>query len=196
MARALYSRNPLIILDDVLTGLDRQTEASVLEAVFGAGGVLKNTKSTVVLATNSGNVIRLRSRYHAYLLNTIQLAIFVLPTTSWSSTRKVASLSKVLLSKFPRLAAMCSDLQVCQPLRRRGRSCWSCRKKSTRNLVSPMRKTSWGLHAKQATSRFMRITSKLLVHGRFLFIYSSARLTSLGSASLVGVLESVLFSTY
>ncbi|KIE00725.1 ABC transporter, partial [Metarhizium majus ARSEF 297] len=67
LARALYSRNPLIILDDVLTGLDRQTEASVLEAVFGAGGVLKNTKSTVVLATNS--VGHLRFADHIVVLN-------------------------------------------------------------------------------------------------------------------------------
>ncbi|KID73703.1 ABC transporter, partial [Metarhizium brunneum ARSEF 3297] len=67
LARALYSRNPLIILDDVLTGLDRQTEASVLEAVFGAGGVLKKTKSTVVLATNS--VGHLRFADHIVVLN-------------------------------------------------------------------------------------------------------------------------------
>ncbi|KAH0593670.1 hypothetical protein MHUMG1_08420 [Metarhizium humberi] len=59
--------NPLIILDDVLTGLDRQTEASVLEAVFGAGGVLKKTKSTVVLATNS--VGHLRFADHIVVLN-------------------------------------------------------------------------------------------------------------------------------
>lgn len=43
-----------MILDDVLTGLDRKTEAAILDAVFGANGLLKEMKSTVVLATNSG----------------------------------------------------------------------------------------------------------------------------------------------
>lgn len=42
------------MLDDVLTGLDRTTEAAVLEAVFNEDGILKNTGSTIVLATNSG----------------------------------------------------------------------------------------------------------------------------------------------
>lgn len=42
------------MLDDVLTGLDRTTEAAVLDAVFKEDGILKNIGSTVVLATNSG----------------------------------------------------------------------------------------------------------------------------------------------
>jgi ABC-type transport system involved in cytochrome bd biosynthesis fused ATPase/permease subunit len=56
LARALYSRTPLIVLDDVLTGLDRTTEANILDAVFSADGLLKQMKSTVVVATNSGIV--------------------------------------------------------------------------------------------------------------------------------------------
>lgn len=47
------------MLDDVLTGLDRATEASVLENVFGCGGIIKTIQSTVVLATNTGTVILL-----------------------------------------------------------------------------------------------------------------------------------------
>ncbi|TWU72930.1 hypothetical protein ED733_000994 [Metarhizium rileyi] len=58
LARALYSRNPLVILDDVLTGLDRTTEASVLESVFGTEGILKAANSTVLLATNSAGHLR------------------------------------------------------------------------------------------------------------------------------------------
>ncbi|KHO01326.1 ABC transporter [Metarhizium album ARSEF 1941] len=67
LARALYSRNPLVILDDVLTGLDRKTEASVLEAVFDAGGILEKAESTVVLATNSAGHLRFAD--HIVVLN-------------------------------------------------------------------------------------------------------------------------------
>ncbi|ODA75948.1 hypothetical protein RJ55_08589 [Drechmeria coniospora] len=53
LARALYSRSRTMILDDILSGLDRKTERSVLEAVFGPNGVLKKLGSTVVLASSS-----------------------------------------------------------------------------------------------------------------------------------------------
>ncbi|EFE37769.1 ABC bile acid transporter, putative [Trichophyton verrucosum HKI 0517] len=56
-ARALYSRNSTMILDDVLTGLDRATERHMLDAIFGPNGLLKKLKSTVILATNSDNII-------------------------------------------------------------------------------------------------------------------------------------------
>ncbi|OBT74156.1 hypothetical protein VF21_06257 [Pseudogymnoascus sp. 05NY08] len=54
-ARALYSRNPVMILDDVLTGLDRATERHIIDAVFGPNGLLEKLNSTVVLATNSAH---------------------------------------------------------------------------------------------------------------------------------------------
>ncbi|KAJ6002742.1 P-loop containing nucleoside triphosphate hydrolase protein [Penicillium sp. IBT 35674x] len=53
LARALYSRESVLILDDVLTGLDRETEKLVLDAVFGARGIVKELGQTVILATNS-----------------------------------------------------------------------------------------------------------------------------------------------
>ena len=43
-----------MILDDVLTGLDRSTEQNVLKSVFGKYGILKQAQTTAVLATNSG----------------------------------------------------------------------------------------------------------------------------------------------
>lgn len=52
-ARALFSRREVMVLDDVLTGLDRNTEKAVLEQVFGQDGLLKHHNPTVVLATNS-----------------------------------------------------------------------------------------------------------------------------------------------
>ncbi|PFH57820.1 hypothetical protein XA68_14537 [Ophiocordyceps unilateralis] len=54
-ARALYSRNATMILDDVLTGLDRATERTILDAVFSPQGLLRQQKSTVVWTTNSAH---------------------------------------------------------------------------------------------------------------------------------------------
>lgn len=54
LARALYSREAVLVLDDVLTGLDRETEKCILDSVFASPGLVKRMGLTVVLATNSG----------------------------------------------------------------------------------------------------------------------------------------------
>lgn len=48
-----------MILDDVLTGLDRATERHIIDTVFGPKGLLEKLNSTVVLATNSGSPLPL-----------------------------------------------------------------------------------------------------------------------------------------
>lgn len=53
LARALYSRTKLVILDDVLAGLDSVTEELVFKRVFGRDGLLRRLGATVVLATHS-----------------------------------------------------------------------------------------------------------------------------------------------
>lgn len=53
LARALYSRAKLVILDDVLSGLDSLTEELVFRRVFGRDGILRRLGATVVLATHS-----------------------------------------------------------------------------------------------------------------------------------------------
>jgi ATP-binding cassette subfamily C (CFTR/MRP) protein 1 len=53
LARALYSRTPVLICDDILAGLDKITEKRVFDRVFGPSGMLRQAKSTVVLATHS-----------------------------------------------------------------------------------------------------------------------------------------------
>ncbi|KAF7713539.1 Uncharacterized protein PECH_000557 [Penicillium ucsense] len=58
LARALYSRERILILDDVLTGLDRETEKAVLDAVFDSNGLIKKDKLTVILSTNSAHHLR------------------------------------------------------------------------------------------------------------------------------------------
>ena len=52
-----------MILDDVLTGLDRSTERHVLDAVFGPDGLIRMFNSTVILATNSGETLHRMSTY-------------------------------------------------------------------------------------------------------------------------------------
>ncbi|KAK8062961.1 P-loop containing nucleoside triphosphate hydrolase protein [Apiospora hydei] len=53
IARAVYARKPLAILDDVLSGLDAVTEEHVFRGVFGREGLFRKSGTTVVLATHS-----------------------------------------------------------------------------------------------------------------------------------------------
>ncbi|KAI4727274.1 P-loop containing nucleoside triphosphate hydrolase protein [Aureobasidium sp. EXF-10728] len=53
LARAVYSRRPLVLLDDVLSGLDTRTERLVFNRVLGPQGILRKMRSTVVLATHA-----------------------------------------------------------------------------------------------------------------------------------------------
>jgi ATP-binding cassette subfamily C (CFTR/MRP) protein 1 len=53
LARAIYSRRSLILLDDVLSGLDTRTERLVFNRVLGPHGILRKLKVTTVLATHA-----------------------------------------------------------------------------------------------------------------------------------------------
>ncbi|KAK2879339.1 hypothetical protein FQN49_000972 [Arthroderma sp. PD_2] len=53
LARALYSKVKVLILDDVLTGLDQVTAQHILQRLFGPDGIFKRNRHTVVLATSS-----------------------------------------------------------------------------------------------------------------------------------------------
>lgn len=53
LARAIYSRKDMIIMDDVLSGLDATTEKAVFLSVFSKEGLLSRHGITAVLATNS-----------------------------------------------------------------------------------------------------------------------------------------------
>lgn len=54
LARALYARTELLLLDDVLSGLDATTEQTVLNNVFGRHGICRKTGTAVIFATHSG----------------------------------------------------------------------------------------------------------------------------------------------
>ncbi|KAI0201172.1 P-loop containing nucleoside triphosphate hydrolase protein [Astrocystis sublimbata] len=53
VARAVYSRKSIAILDDVLSGLDTVTEEVVFRGVFGLNGLFRKIGTTVLLATHS-----------------------------------------------------------------------------------------------------------------------------------------------
>ena len=53
LARALYARKPLLLLDDVLGGLDATTEHDVVENVFGSNGFLRKNGVAAVLVSHS-----------------------------------------------------------------------------------------------------------------------------------------------
>ncbi|KAI1867210.1 uncharacterized protein JN550_007262 [Neoarthrinium moseri] len=55
LARALYQRSPLVILDDVFSGLDQATQDHISRSLFDIGGLLHKSQSdaTTVLATHS-----------------------------------------------------------------------------------------------------------------------------------------------
>lgn len=52
LARALYSRSSVLLLDDSLSGLDRKTMQHVSTEIFGPVGYARNHKITIVLATH------------------------------------------------------------------------------------------------------------------------------------------------
>ncbi|KAI9649296.1 hypothetical protein NHQ30_001868 [Ciborinia camelliae] len=53
LARALYSRKDLLLIDDVFSGLDAKTNQAVFRNVFGRAGLCKLHNITVVLSTHA-----------------------------------------------------------------------------------------------------------------------------------------------
>lgn len=53
MARAVYARKTFILLDDVFSGLDAETEDQVFNRLFGGEGLLRRMGTTVLLATHA-----------------------------------------------------------------------------------------------------------------------------------------------
>ncbi|KAF2713348.1 P-loop containing nucleoside triphosphate hydrolase protein [Pleomassaria siparia CBS 279.74] len=53
LARALYARKPILVVDDMLAGLDNTTEKLVFDRVFGRNGLLRRSGATVILATHA-----------------------------------------------------------------------------------------------------------------------------------------------
>jgi len=54
LARALYAKNELVVLDSVSAGLDNNSEEAVFSRVFGPEGILRKGHTTTVFATHAG----------------------------------------------------------------------------------------------------------------------------------------------
>jgi ATP-binding cassette subfamily C (CFTR/MRP) protein 1 len=68
LARAVYFRRSIIIIDDVLCGLDASTENHVFESVFGNQGLLRDTDTTIIFVSNA--VHRLHQADHIIAMGT------------------------------------------------------------------------------------------------------------------------------
>jgi len=63
LARAVYSRKPLLVLDDVLSALDNSTARSVFGRLLSKEGLLRSMGVTVILATHSGKLLNIYRCY-------------------------------------------------------------------------------------------------------------------------------------
>ncbi|KAJ5434324.1 ABC transporter transmembrane domain type 1 [Penicillium cf. griseofulvum] len=52
LARAVYVRKKLLLLDDIFSALDRKTKGTIIARLLGVDGLLRKTKSTIVLVTH------------------------------------------------------------------------------------------------------------------------------------------------
>ncbi|PYH40847.1 putative ABC multidrug transporter [Aspergillus saccharolyticus JOP 1030-1] len=58
LARALYRRARLVLLDDIFSGIDATATEHIARSLLGAGGLLRTLETTVVLATHSGFLLQ------------------------------------------------------------------------------------------------------------------------------------------
>jgi len=58
LARAIYARKPILVIDDMLAGLDNATEKLVFSRVFGRDGLARTSRTTVILATHATHYAR------------------------------------------------------------------------------------------------------------------------------------------
>ncbi|KAK4224363.1 hypothetical protein QBC38DRAFT_18446 [Podospora fimiseda] len=57
LARAVYARRKIVLLDDILSGLDSSTENHVFHSLLGKKGLLTELKSTVLMVSSSAKRI-------------------------------------------------------------------------------------------------------------------------------------------
>ncbi|KAH7327434.1 P-loop containing nucleoside triphosphate hydrolase protein [Rhexocercosporidium sp. MPI-PUGE-AT-0058] len=59
LARAIYARCDILVLDDLFSALDGKTESHVVDSLLGPQGILKKLDATVFLVTNSAQYFHL-----------------------------------------------------------------------------------------------------------------------------------------
>lgn len=68
LARAIFARNEIVLLDDSLSALDGETEDRVFDNIFGPSGLFKKLRATVVLVSNNSEC----SNWFIYICYSIQ----------------------------------------------------------------------------------------------------------------------------
>ncbi|KAL4967241.1 P-loop containing nucleoside triphosphate hydrolase protein, partial [Aspergillus stella-maris] len=58
LARALYSRCKVVLLDDVFSGIDAAATNAITQSLFSENGLFRRLQTTVVVATHSGSVLQ------------------------------------------------------------------------------------------------------------------------------------------
>jgi len=53
LARAVYARREMVVLDDTLSGLDTATENYVFHSLLGPDGIFRVLQATVILVSSS-----------------------------------------------------------------------------------------------------------------------------------------------
>jgi len=53
LARSVYSRNDVALLDDVMSALDAQTQEMIIRRLLSRDGILRQLGTTVILTTHN-----------------------------------------------------------------------------------------------------------------------------------------------
>lgn len=53
LARAIFARDEIVLLDDTFSALDGETEDRVFDNLLGPSGLLKRLRATIVLVSNN-----------------------------------------------------------------------------------------------------------------------------------------------
>lgn len=86
----------MVILDDALSGLDASTENRIFHTLLGRDGLLRRLRSTVLIASSSGQSSHIVDRKSALTIS--QPSGFPMRTTSSHLIQRVGSQSKESLT--------------------------------------------------------------------------------------------------
>ncbi|KAI1809574.1 putative ABC transporter [Poronia punctata] len=93
LARALFSRCDIILLDDVFSGLDGETEDNIFNNLFGSTGLIRRRDVTVVLVSNNSQYFELAD--HVVVLGQGR----IVDQGKWADIRiKATTISKFITS--------------------------------------------------------------------------------------------------
>lgn len=77
LARAVYARRKLLLLDDIFSALDRKTKTTIIARLLGVDGLLRTANSTIVLVTHES--MTPSNVFFCHILRANTLAVEQLP---------------------------------------------------------------------------------------------------------------------